>query len=81
MLVSFSLPVLVVDRSILSWTVVYVVESALPAKLTCQVDRFLIKGTAEESFSSNLHNEERTASNGKVSNEILLKTFLPKVVH
>ncbi len=81
MLVSFSLPVLAVDRSILSWTVVYVVESALPAKLTCQGGRFLIKGTAEESFSSNLYNGERTGSNGRVSDGIFLKTFLLKVVH
>ena len=81
MFVSSSLPGLAGNRSILSWTVAQVVESALPAKLTCQGGRFLIKGTAEESFSSNLYNGERTGSNGRVSDGIFLKTFLLKVVH
>ena len=45
MLVSFSLPVLAIDRSILSWTVAYVVESALPAKLTYQGDKYLDRGS------------------------------------
>ena len=43
MLVSFSLPDPVVVRSILSWTVAPVVEGALPAKLTCQGDKYLVR--------------------------------------
>src|SRR5438105_570046 len=54
MFVSSSLPGLVVDRSILSWTVTHVVESALPAKLTCQGDKFLIKNSAVGSLSKEL---------------------------
>ena len=43
MFVSFSLPGLLVDRSILFWTVAQVVESALPAKLTCPGGKCLVK--------------------------------------
>ena len=43
MFVSSSFPGLAKDRKILSWTVAQVVEGALPAKLTYQGDKFLVK--------------------------------------
>ena len=43
MFVSSSLLGFDIGRSILSWTVAQVVENALPAKLTCQGDKFLVK--------------------------------------
>src|SRR5438105_10790635 len=54
MFVSSSLPGLAVDRSSLSWTVAQVVEGALSAKLTCQGDEFLIKGSTVEPLSKEL---------------------------
>ena len=43
MFVSFSLPGPAVVRSILSWIVAQVVEGALPAKLTCQENKYLVR--------------------------------------
>ena len=45
MFVSPSLPGLAEDRYILSWTVAQIVESALPAKLSCQGDKYLDRGS------------------------------------
>ena len=90
MFVSFSLPGSALVRSIPSWTVAQVVEGALPAKLTCQGDKFLVKDSTVGSLSKELLRSlsHRTCIMEKGLDQMegyqtgfLLKTFLPKVVH
>ena len=90
MFASSSLPGPAVVRSILSWAVAQVVEGALPAKLTCQGDKFLVKDSIVGSLSKELLRSlsHRTCIMEKGLDQMegfqmgfLLKTFLPKVVH
>ena len=90
MFVSSSFPDFAVDRTSLSWIVAQVVEGALPAKLTCQGDKFLVKDSTVGSLSKELLRSlsHRTCIMEKGLDQMegyqtgfLLKTFLPKVVH
>jgi len=82
--VSSSLSGLAGNRSILSWTVAQVVESALPAKLACQGDKYLDRGSIVRFWQRNWwgvflieqYNGEKTGSNGRVSNGIFAQDIL-----